>query len=302
VKQKLHQSAATIAALVICIFFGLILTLYTKPMEDVSLDLSLSSNSELFLPDPATFDSKGWTVYLCDQGTVTELLADGFGGYSGIEPGQTFYFSRVMDEELDSPTLQLGAVNRNFSVWLDDMLIYTDCPELDNRIGCLSLPMNDWDRTEPITITLPQDYRSRTLTIAQSFPTYIEGGSVKAYPCSVMLYCGYAYESALIAESFQTAFITIIAFLTGLLLLLAFLRDHDAGTLALALVAFLWMTGKLIGVSFYYPYFGTHFHSLSTLCRPLLTIALLIFLTTRTGRYRRLLLGMNIAYGISLVI
>lgn len=36
-------------------------------------------------------------------------------------------------------------------------------------------------------------------------PEYMEAAMVMANPTRVMLYCGYAYESGLIAESFTTA-------------------------------------------------------------------------------------------------
>ena len=51
------------------------------------------------------------------------LEADGFGGYIGLTPGQTFYFSRLLDEELNNPTLQPGASDRNLSIFLDGELI-----------------------------------------------------------------------------------------------------------------------------------------------------------------------------------
>ena len=51
-------------------------------------------------------------------------------------------------EDLGSPTLRLGSIDLEFTfaVFLDDQLIYTDCPELDNRIGYLNLPMREWAR------------------------------------------------------------------------------------------------------------------------------------------------------------
>lgn len=47
--------------------------------------------------------------------------------------GRTFYFSRVLSEDVDSPTLRLDATISSVAVFLDGALIYTDCPELDNR-------------------------------------------------------------------------------------------------------------------------------------------------------------------------
>ena len=133
-KYRLQQHIPLILALILGIVCTCTLLTYAKPMEDVSLDLSLGPDDSLDY-DPESFDSKGWTVYTQEGDVRTELIPNGYGGYSGLELGQTFYLSRVMDEELDSPTLQLAPLEWRFSVWLDDDLIYTDCPELDNRIG-----------------------------------------------------------------------------------------------------------------------------------------------------------------------
>ena len=143
-KERVNQYSPLLLALVCLVLFGWVLSMYVQPMEDISIDLSLIPQEDRLLADPEDFDSKGWTVYTAEGENRTELVPDGFGAYSGLELGQTFYFSRVMEEEaLDSPTLQLGTVERTFSVWLDDVLIYTDHPELDNRIGYLTLPMNE---------------------------------------------------------------------------------------------------------------------------------------------------------------
>ena len=48
--------------------------------------------------------------------------------------------------------------------------------------------------------------------------------TVTVWPCAVTLYCGYAYESALVAESFQTAVPAALAFAAGTLLLALFRR------------------------------------------------------------------------------
>lgn len=80
---------------------------------------------------------------------VRDLEPDGCGGFYGQSyPGQTLYFSRVMGRTWTAP-LRLEAANRTFSMFLDGVLVYTDCPELDNRIGYLQLPYLDYDREEP---------------------------------------------------------------------------------------------------------------------------------------------------------
>lgn len=289
-------------AVILCLVFGAVLLIYVPPMEDVFLDLSLCSTEDNMITDPADFDSKGWTVYTKDGETVTELTPNGFGGYSGLELGQTFYFSRIMAEELDSPTLQLGAIECTFSVWLDDVLLYTDCPELDNRIGYLTLPMNGWVRNDPILISLPMDYQGKTLTIAQSFPDYTETYSVNAFPTSVRLYCGYSYESGLISESFSTAFLASALFLLGLILLTESVRNRDLGLLCLSLTAFLQMAMRLTGTSFFWNYFGTSDNAVTSVIPLLSAGALFAFLAMRGGKFRGILWGTVGVYLLSVVI
>lgn len=295
-KQKIVRFLPVFICVVIATVFTPILTAYIQPMEDVSLNLAMVQE------DGGEFDDQGWTVFIQEGDTVTLLEPLGYGGYTGLEPGQTFYFSRVLDEEMDSPTLQLGAVNRNFSIFLDDKLIYTDCPELDNRIGYLTLPMLEWDRTEPLTVTLPANYYGKTLTIAQSFPEYSEANRIVACPCDVMLYCGYAYESGLIAEAAQTSFGAMVLFLVGIALLISFLRSRDAGTLCICVATFLQMSGCVTSTSFFYTYFGADASKWATLITPLSAGFFMLFLSLRAGKHRKLLMGIIAGYGVGVVI
>lgn len=299
-KKKVLRNITTLLALVLCILFGAILMMYASPMEDAYLDLSLMGEDAIEI-DPEDFNNKGWTVYTQEENTKTELTPDGYGGYSGLELGQTFYFSRVMSEELDDPTLQLGAIDRTFSVWLDDDLIYTDLPELDNRIGYLTLPMNDWERFDPIIISLPVDYQGKMLTIAQSFPEYSETNYVKAFPTSVNLYCGYAYESGLISESFVTAIVSLSVFLLGIILLLAFVRNNDWSMLCLSMVAFIWMSTQLIDTTFFWRYFGNSENSVTSILPLISSLALLIFLTLQAKKHRKIVLGIVGTYAFSVI-
>ena len=175
----------------------------------------------------------------------------------------------------------------NFSVWLDDELIYTDCPELDNRIGYVQLPVNEWYKEDPIIIPLPADYHSKTLTIAQAFPEWAETGKVMAWPTAVRLYCGYAEESNLISETFQIALIAVLFLALTLILLFFFVRHRDLGILCLALVSFLRMIQYLMGTSFYSKYAVIEADSLGGLPRLLSTLALLCFLTLRGGKHKK---------------
>ena len=198
-------------------------------MRSDQLDLSLSVEmDEINSVDRC--DALGWTIYTQEGDVVTHLVFDGLGCYDGLQHlGQTFYYSRVMTEAMNAAALSLTSVNRNYSVFLDGVLIYTDCPEQDNRIGYLTLPARDWERTENIVIPLPEDYAGKTLTIAQSTPLYTDSPrmATRVIPSAVTLYCSYAYESALIAESFQTAYVAASAYAVGILLLAVLLHQAD---------------------------------------------------------------------------
>lgn len=297
-KNKSYYILSVLLTVCIAAGFGAVLLMYAFPMSDVSMDLSLMPNEDGLVLDPDNFDNKGWTVYVADEETITELTPTGFGGYRGIELGQTFYFSRVMEENLDSPTLQIDTYERQFCLWLDDILLYTDIPELDSRIGYLTLPMSEWVREDPLTLSLPADYQGKTLTIAQSTPSFSETPTVMAFPASVRLYCGYAYESGLISESFTTAVLSSAIFLVGLALMAGFLYSRDPGLLFLALSAFIFMTLNLTGTTFFYRYFGTDRNSVLFAARPLAVLTMLIFLCFRSGRSGNILWFFTGLFGI----
>ena len=300
--KKWTRLGAAILTLTLCLVFGGLLLNCMKPMEDRAYDLSLIWAGEA-MPEGWVYDQKGWTVFT-QQG---ELTPDELGGFDRLtEPGQTFYFSRVLSEDVDSPTLRLDATISSVAVFLDGALIYTDCPELNNRIGDLRLPMLEWYREEPVLVTLPQNYQGKTLTIAQS--TDPSGGELaepttKVWPCAVTLYCGYAYESALIAQSFQTAVPAALAFAAGTLLLVLFslqaLRGAaDLGTLCGGLLAFFWLAGRLSLAFLPNVCFGPLSMDIVTLARGLSLTLLLVFLASRlTGRRRSLLLLFAAAQG-----
>lgn len=296
-KEKLQKIIPILICVVLCLVFGGILMIYASPMEDVSIDLSLIDKSSAISEVTETPDEKGWEVYTREGDVTKELEPDGRGFYLGIELGQTLYLSRVLEEDMDAPTLQIGSADRTFVVFLDDQVIYSDHPELDSRIGYLSLPMGEY-RQDPVTITLPSGYQGKTLTIAQSTPPYSEGSKVKAAPASVILHCGYAYESGIISESYSLAITAAALFAVGLLLLVAFVRRKDWSLLCIALTAFLAMCILLNNVSFHFRYFGSSYNYHWYL-RWLAALSLLAFLTLKAGSHKRLmqvLLGLCAAY------
>lgn len=303
-KPKLHLWLGIAVSLLLCIVFMYVFIIYSQPMDNDAYNLSVVvALNEVEVYD--TCEELGWSVYTQDGDTVTPLTFDGWGCFEGLaELGQTFYFSRVMQEELDAPTIQLGTANRNFSVFLDGVLIYTDCPEQDNRIGYLTLPMREWDRKENVTVSLPEGYVGKTLTIAQSTPLYAETPrmATRVIPTSVQLYCAYAYESGLIAESFQTACLGAICYAFGVLLLCIFVRQlclgkFDWGILFLALAVFLSMTGQIYNTSYYIQYFGIpRLISDAMLCNLFMIAAMLVFLSIQAPRLRGVFWGLTAAY------
>lgn len=310
-KKKMSRTLFHVFALgiclALCLLFGCVLFVYTVPMQDSSYDLSLMWEGEA-PPEDWQYDQKGWTVFTQEEEQQTILTADGMGGFTGLQkPGQTFYFSRALSETLDSPTLRLDASNRSMAVFLDGELLYTDCPELDNRIGYLALPMLDWDRIETIVLSLPPDYHGKTLTVAQATrlgERQEPEADTVVWPCSVQLYCGYSYESGLISESFQTAIPATLCFGAGVLLLSAFLWQlfsgkSDCGLPFLALTTFLWSARQIAMSGFTYHYFGNlpmDVPGLSRLCS--LTV-LLLFLTSRlTGKRRIFFAALTVLQGI----
>lgn len=310
-KKKMSRTLFHVFALgiclALCLLFGCVLFVYTVPMQDASYDLSLIWEGEA-PPEDWQYDQKGWTVFTQEEEQQTILTADGMGGFTGLQkPGQTFYFSRALSETLSSPTLRLDASNRGMAVFLDGELLYTDCPELDNRIGYLTLPMLDWDRIEYIVISLPPDYHGKTLTVAQA-TRLGERQEPKAdpvvWPCSVQLYCGYSYESELISESFQTAIPATLCFGAGVLLLSAFLWQlfsgkPDCGLPFLALTTFLWSARQIAMSGFTYHYFGDLPVDVADLSRLCSLTVLLLFLTSRlTGKRRIFFAALTALLGI----
>ena len=252
-KRWVKFGAAVVLALAMCAVSAALLLACMRPMEDRAYDLAMHWRTEA-RPEGWVYDQKGWAVFTQEGDTVTGLAPNGFGGFDRLdELGQTFYFSRVLSEDVDSPTLRLDTGNSTVTVFLDGAVLYTDCPELDNRIGYLRLPTLERYREEPVLVTLPQNYAGKTLTVAQSSDPF--GGELQepvmtVWPCAVTLYCGYAYESALVAESFQAAVPAALAFAAGTLLLTLFTAQTfrgkpDFGTLCGALLAFFWLARRL---------------------------------------------------------
>lgn len=282
----------TLSALLLIGFSLYALLFYVKPLNDQFYDLSMFSRKDGITEWDG--DTKGWTVFVQEGERRHGLESLGFGCYNGLDhPGQTVYFSRTMNEEVASPTLRLYTANRTAVVFLEEEVIYTDCPEQDNRVGYLTLPTNSHDR-EPVVISLPPDYLGKTLTIAQSNPEIPENPSSQVMLCGVEFYCSYTDESTLVAESFRTAISSTLSFVLvalslAVLLWQGFRGRWDVGLAMLAVTALFRLLGLLNQTAFSYFYFGETAADMNAVCRSVSLSALLIFLGQRGGRLRWLL-------------
>ena len=90
--------AGAAALMLLCVALGWALLRYARPEQTAATyDLSLRWAGEA-MPGDWVYDQKGWQVFVQEGDTPVALTADGFGGFSGdVQPGQTFYFSRVLD-------------------------------------------------------------------------------------------------------------------------------------------------------------------------------------------------------------
>ena len=299
--KQIRRGAVVAAALAALGLFCAALALYLRPMEDRVYDLSVTPQTEA-VPEDWVFDDKGWSVYTREGEEVRPLTPTGTGGYTGLtEGGQTFYLSRTLREPLDAPTLRLGPSESSAAVFL----IYGDNVPEDAGVGSLRLPMLESYRADPVTISLPADYLGKTLTIAQSTWDVegVEPGEVMVFPLSVTLYCGYAYESGLIAQSFRTAIPAVLAFAAALALLALLVGQTWQGKGDLGL---LWAAGALLGgmvsilvsAPFFSRYVGLEVDAVR-LARLFTLAALLAFLSSRAGKCRAALWALAGLFALS---
>lgn len=161
--------------------------------------------------------------------------------------------------------------------------------------------MLEQDRGEPVTISLPLNYQGKTLTIAQSTSPISETFSsvLDVFPCHVTLYCGYAYESKLIAENSQSSILSTMIFCISILLLVIFVyktfqNQFDIGILCMALTILLQIANILQHTTFFSSYFGIPTFDFAYHCNHLSFVVLLFFLSNRGGRYRNFLYSTTI--------
>lgn len=288
-------------SLIIAVPATLAIFCYHQPLEELSSNYFLVSEEE---------DGGGgdWRVYEDQQGRQKDLVNDGYGGYTGADSAaQTLYCSKLLTETSDYLTLEITTANRSISIFLDNYLIYSDFPELDNRIGWLTLPMLEYDRDKPFLLSLPQNYQGKTLIIAQSYSSIGEKSDANPtfYPCGVRFYCNYAYESNMIANTSKTMIPAVFFFLLSILLLILYIWNAFMKTLSfpmypLALMSVFLMGRQLVLAPFYHQYFGYPLIDYSSILYYCSIDAGLLFFTVIFKDFKRLIWTLTICQSISI--
>lgn len=281
-RRNMKKWLAVLIAVVICIAFAPVFLLYTWP-----------DTGSAFLLYDSTDQTQGWQAYTNEAGTIKPLtFLDGQYGDLDYE-GQTLYHSRVLTEELPEAILELQPVAQSVSIFLDGDLLYTDCPQADNRIGFLHLDPTGVDRQESIFVSLPPTYSGKTLTIAQSTVSETQLPQLQIMACPVKMLTMAGYQRNTIAQAMRTAYPAALfaALAAGLLILFviqAVRRQWNVSLVFLALFFLALMATVLVSAPFqirYLPYIGLDYLGISEL---LAVTAMLLFLGARSKRPFRL--------------
>ncbi len=134
-----------------------------------------SQNGPCYLT-PIVTDARGWDLYTIENGTRRALEPEEL---LQIKPGNTFYLSRTLTQDLehDGHTFLLLGTNCPWAVFLDDHLLYTTCPEADLSMDHVIFPDSYRGlsaRSESVRCTLPANFAGRTLTLACAHETDAE--------------------------------------------------------------------------------------------------------------------------------
>ena len=117
---------------------------------------------------PVFEDDKGWDIYTLEGGARTDLTPREL---MEVEQDETFYLSRLLTDDWETAeyTFMCLDSNRPCSVFLDNELLYTTCPDVEQRVGQIRFPA-DYEGLpqgmESIRISLPRGITGQELTIA----------------------------------------------------------------------------------------------------------------------------------------
>lgn len=248
---------------------------------------------------------QGWEVYILEDGKKTYLTQSEENGwqFSGLTvPGQVYYMSRTLGENVHSPHLTAGAIDFRVCVFLDEQPIYLHPLAKEPKIGSLYYEENPDGPVETestVSINLPA-HPGQVLTLGvQSLNLEGQLESVISTTLPVVLYPSFLdlmkQNSAFDAAS--TIPMGIVAAVCLCLLILFFLfalyRQFNPRPLILALVAFCLMAGysnlMISSVDYLVPYY-------------LVLSSLFVFYASMTTKKHRWAWAVPVLYTLSMII
>ncbi|MEF9974026.1 MAG: GHKL domain-containing protein [Clostridia bacterium] len=190
---------------------------------------------------PIFEDARGWDIYQMEEGTRMALapreLLD-------VKPLQTFYLTRTLTKDILSGGYTFVRLDsdRPASVFLNDELLYTTCPDVPQRIGQITFPARYAglaQRGEAIRFSLPQDALGKVMTIATAHPASEYGPSMPSVQLSseaieARTWMNTANHSSMPAAGFAVATLVLL----GLLFYGLFHGGRNGPLLLLAATAF----------------------------------------------------------------
>ena len=217
-----------------------------------------TDNQELLLT-PMFQDNVGWDIYRLENNKkiniTTQELFDSHG--------ETFYLSRVLDNDMEQKGytfLELDAKVWQCSVFLDNQLLYTVHPDIDNRIGHIEFP-SDYQGMqiagENVKISLPPNYAGKTLTIACA---YSSGVQYKSMPMVMM--SSENIQTLTTVTAANSISMPAVAYMMGAILLIGLfvydllMKKASYSILLLAIASFIQSLRTLLNFEFY---FSSHF-------------------------------------------
>lgn len=117
---------------------------------------------------PFLHDTNGWELYTVENGVRQTLTIH---NVLELAPEQTYYLSRTLTQEMDDEGYTFLKLSSMLpcAVFLNDRLLYTNCPEAVRSIDEISFPDSHnalSGRGEFVRCTLPEAFAKQTITIA----------------------------------------------------------------------------------------------------------------------------------------
>lgn len=143
------------------LFAGIVLAFITLFFNFTLID------SQMQILSPTFDDAIGWEMYYYNGDEKTSLTARELFETQN----EVYYLSRTLSEseqQAGITTIKLNYTNP-CALFLDDVLFYTNIPNLTGEIGALDFPQETFAVpfiAENITVTLPPDYVGKELTLA----------------------------------------------------------------------------------------------------------------------------------------